>query len=116
MSDLIGQQIGNYRIESLLGSGGMGQVYRARHIHLDRLAALKLMRDTLALDPTFQARFRQEARASAALRHPNIVDVYDFDEHAGRYYLAMELLEDGSMRTMLQHVASSDHGWPLALS
>src|SRR5262245_33212904 len=114
MSDLIGQQIGNYRIESLLGSGGMGQVYRPRHIHLDRLAALKLMHPTLALNPAFQVRFRQEARAIAGLKHEHIIEIYDFGEQAGRFYLAMELLPDGSLRTLLQPRGEDPQAWPLS--
>jgi len=113
MTDLIGYTIGNYRVESLLGTGGMGQVYRARHIHLDRLAALKVMHDNLARDPSFQARFIQEAKAIAALQHPNIVEVYDFGEQAGRYYLVLELLADGSLRARLQRRAQTGEAWPL---
>ena len=58
MTDFVGQTIGNYKIEALLGTGGMGQVFRARHIHLDRPAALKLLPGNLAVDSMFQARFR----------------------------------------------------------
>jgi Serine/threonine protein kinase len=72
MTEFIGKTIGNYRIEGLLGAGGMGQVFRARHIHLDRPAALKLLHGNLAQDPMFQTRFRQEAQAAAKLRHPHM--------------------------------------------
>jgi len=98
MTEFIGQTIGNYRVEAVLGAGGMGQVFRARHIHLDRPVALKVMHANLSHDPGFQARFRQEARAIAALQHPNIVEVYDFGEQNGLMYLVMELLSDGSLR------------------
>jgi serine/threonine protein kinase len=70
MTEFIGKTIGNYRIEALLGAGGMGQVFRARHILLDRPAALKLLHGNLAQDPMFQTRFRQEAQAAAKLRRP----------------------------------------------
>src|SRR5579859_161184 len=113
MSELIGQTIGNYQIEALLGSGGMGRVYRARHIHLDRLAALKVMHDNLASDPGFEARFRQEAKAIAALQHPNIVEVYDFGKQGDRCYLVLELLTDGSLRALLQGMAGAGQAWPL---
>lgn len=115
MSELIGTTIGHYKIEALLGTGGMGQVFRARHIHLERDAALKIMHDSIALNPTFQARFRQEARAIAALQHPHIVEVYDFGDQGGRFYLVMELLKDGSLRALLQHHARTNKPWPLTL-
>src|SRR5215211_7786949 len=103
MSDLAGTIIGkHYQIEAQLGVGGMGQVFRARHMLLDRRVALKLMHANLAKDPTFQARFRQEARAVAALHHPHIVEVFDFDEHDGYAYLVMELITGGSLRSLLQ--------------
>ena len=73
MNDLTGQTLGNYRIEALLGSGGMGRVYKATHVHLNRPAAVKVLHDQYAADPTFQARFQQEAKAASALRHPNII-------------------------------------------
>ncbi|MCS6938063.1 MAG: protein kinase [Roseiflexus sp.] len=116
MTELIGQTIGNYRIEALLGAGGMGQVFRARHIHLDRPVALKIMHANLSHDPGFQARFRQEARAIAALQHPNIVEVYDFGEQQGMMYLVMELLSDGSLRGLMQKHAREGKPWPLTLA
>ncbi len=116
MTDLVGQTIGNYRVEALLGAGGMGQVFRARHIHLDRPVALKVMHANLSHDPGFQARFRQEARAIAALQHPNIVEVYDFGEQNGLMYLVMELLSDGSLRGLMQKHAREGKPWPLMLA
>ncbi len=106
-SNLVGQTIGNYRIEALLGTGGMGQVYRANHALLNRPAAIKVMHANLASDATFQARFIQEAKSVAALNHPNIVQIYDFGEQGGRYYLVMELVTGGSVRGLLQRRASS---------
>ncbi len=116
MTELIGQVIGNYRVESLLGAGGMGQVFRARHIHLDRLVALKVMHAGLSHDPGFQARFRQEARAIAALQHPHIIEVYDFGEQNGLMYLVMELLSDGSLRGLMQKHAREGKPWSLTLA
>ena len=110
MTEFIGKTIGNYRIEGLLGAGGMGQVFRARHIHLDRPAALKLLHGNLAQDPMFQTRFRQEAQAAAKLRHPHIVEVYDFDEYEGMAYLVMELVTGGSMRGWLRSAAQQTSG------
>ncbi|MFQ3630623.1 protein kinase domain-containing protein [Roseiflexus sp.] len=116
MTELIGHIIGNYRVESLLGAGGMGQVFRARHIHLDRPVALKVMHAGLSHDPGFQARFRQEARAIAALQHPHIIEVYDFGEQNGLMYLVMELLSDGSLRGLMQKHAREGKPWPLMLA
>ncbi|MFQ3630625.1 protein kinase domain-containing protein [Roseiflexus sp.] len=113
MNDLLGQMIGNCRIEALLGAGGMGQVFRARHVHLDRLQAIKIMHPHMASDPGFQARFRREAQAIAALEHPHIVRIFDFDEQQGRYYIAMEYLPDGSLRTLLDRRAREGTKWPL---
>jgi serine/threonine protein kinase len=107
MSDLIGQTLGHYRIEALLGSGGMGQVFRGRHIHMDRVAAIKVLHTHLAHDPDFQARFLQEANAIAALDHPHIVKIFDVGEQDGLFYLAMELLTAGSLRTLLQGQAQA---------
>lgn len=112
-NDLLGQVIGNCRIEALLGAGGMGQVFRARHVHLDRLQAIKIMHPHMASDPGFQARFRQEAQAIAALEHPHIVRIFNFDEQQGRYYIAMEYLPDGSLRTLLDRRARERTKWPL---
>ena len=80
MADLIGQTLGAYRIESQLGAGGMGEVYRGTHTRLNRPAAIKVLHANQAADPTFQARFLREARAAAALSHPNIVEVFDFGD------------------------------------
>ncbi|HEX5164287.1 MAG TPA: serine/threonine-protein kinase, partial [Thermomicrobiales bacterium] len=96
-ANLIGQIIGSYRIDALLGSGGMGHVYRATHVQLRRPVAIKVLDSDAATDPTFQARFLREARAAASLSHPNIVHVYDFGEQDGRPFLAMELVPDGSI-------------------
>ncbi len=109
----VGQTVGNYRLEELLGTGGMGQVYRGTHIHLGRTVAVKLMHANLAADPGFQARFLQEAQAAAALSHTNIVAIQDFGQQEGRFYLVMELLADGSVRTLLEERASGGQAWPL---
>lgn len=114
MADLIGQKLGNYRIEGNLGVGGMGEVYRAVHVRLNRPAAIKVLHANQAADPTFQARFLREARAAAALSHPHIVEVFDFGEQDGASYLVMELVPDGSLRTLLRQ-RSTGQGWTLGL-
>ena len=102
MADLVGQTIGNYKIEALLGTGGMGQVYRATHTRLNVERALKVMNAGVAADPSFQARFQQEAQAAAKLEHQNVVQVFDFGEQNDQYYMVMELVTDGSLRSLLQ--------------
>jgi eukaryotic-like serine/threonine-protein kinase len=83
-----------YEIVGLLGEGGMGVVYRARHVGLDRPVALKVLRGG---GGKRLARFRAEALADARLQHPNIVQIFEIGEHQGQPYLALELLEGGSL-------------------
>ena len=85
-----------YEILGELGRGGMGIVYKARHLRLNRLVALKMIRGALA-DEIQIARFKIEAEAVASLRHPNILQIYDIGEHNGAPYVALELLEGGSL-------------------
>ena len=112
MESLIGKTLGNYRIESVIGTGGMGQVFRAVHIHLGREAAIKVLHANLAAEPGFQARFLKEARAIASLKHPNIVAVHDFGEQADSLYLVMELIDGGSLRQLLSQIMAQA-GLPL---
>ena len=97
--DLIGQVLGSYRLVELIGSGGMGQVYRAEHVRLGREVALKLLRPEYALRPESVARFFQEAQAVNRIRHRNIADVTDLNElDDGTPFIIMELLEGASLR------------------
>jgi WD40 repeat protein/tetratricopeptide (TPR) repeat protein len=89
--------IGPYEVLDELGKGGMGVVYRARHIHLNRVAALKMILGGARIGPEHYERFRTEAEAVAKLDHPNIVRVYDVGEHQGSPYIALELIEGGSL-------------------
>ncbi len=89
----VGEVIGNYRVLTKLGSGGMGTVYRAQDIRLDRQAALKLLPDASLFDKDTLLRFRNEARSASSLNHPNICTVYDAGEDNGIPYIAMELLD-----------------------
>ncbi|HUU96331.1 MAG TPA: protein kinase [Phycisphaerae bacterium] len=90
MDSFIGRQIGDYRIIELIGSGGMGSVYRAEHVHLRTTFAVKILPHELAADPGFVARFHDEAHVMAKLRHPRIVQVHNMSEAGGVYFLAMD--------------------------
>ena len=97
-----GSQIGPYEIVSHLGSGGMGDVYRARDARLGRVVALKVLPPDVAGDPGRRQRFEQEARAASALNHPNIISVYDTGSQDGLVYIVSELIEGESLRDQLK--------------
>jgi hypothetical protein len=90
-------------ILELLGQGGMGMVYKARQVRLDRLVALKIMPREPGRDPAFAERFAREARALARLTHPRIVGVHDFGESGGWFYLLMEYVDGVNLRGLLSH-------------
>jgi serine/threonine protein kinase len=90
-----------YRIESLLGEGGMGTVFRARHELMDKAVALKWLHPNLSKSPEAKERFMREARAAARIRHPHVVDVYDVGAHEGSLFMVMELLEGKSFEQLL---------------
>jgi serine/threonine protein kinase len=90
-----------FEIQSLLGRGGMGVVYKARQKSLDRWVALKLLAPERAADPAFALRFASEARTLAALGHPHIVGVHDFGEAGGYFYLLMEYVDGENLRHLL---------------
>jgi serine/threonine protein kinase len=93
--------IPGYEILGFIGSGGQGDVYRARHLGLDRPVALKILRDSQGGSADLQARFRREGRVIARLDHPGIVRVYGFDECGGRFFFSMEYLAGGSLKDRL---------------
>jgi serine/threonine protein kinase len=98
------QIIDRYEVLRTLGGGGMAVVYLARHIDLDRFAALKEMRAVGDLNVNLAQRFLRESRVASALSHPNIVTVYDYIEHNGTPYIAMEYLQGGSLRPRIGHM------------
>lgn len=91
-----------YRLESLLGRGGMAAVWRGHDELLDRPVAVKVLADTIASDPGFVVRFRREARTAAGLSHPNLVDVYDFSEEDERPYLVMQFVPGEDLAARLE--------------
>jgi len=97
-----GTKLGPYEIVALIGAGGMGEVYRARDSRLGRDVAVKVLSESFTRDPERLHRFEQEARAVAALNHPNILGLYDIGSDNGRPYLVSELLEGESLREMLR--------------
>ena len=97
----VGEIIGHYRIESLIGIGGMGEVYLARDERLGRKAALKLLPDSLTTDETQLNRFKNEARSASALNHPNILTVYEIGAEGNRQFIATEFIEGITLRASL---------------
>ena len=102
MEDLAGRNLGRYQVTALVGRGGMATVYKAVDPVLDRAVAIKVMHTHLAADPTFVGRFRHEAQAVAALRHPNIVKVFDFGSEAEAYYMVMEFIDGPTLASLLE--------------
>jgi eukaryotic-like serine/threonine-protein kinase len=102
-----GTKLGPYEIQSPLGAGGMGEVYRARDARLNRDVAIKILPTSFSSDPDRLQRFAQESRAAAALNHPNILSIYDIGEDRGAPYVVSELLEGETLRDRL-------HNSPLA--
>jgi serine/threonine protein kinase len=113
-ASLEGQTFGKYRILEPLGRGGMAQVYRAYHPQLDRYVAVKVLRSDLVEEVEFLARFRREAQSVANLRHPNIVQVYDFDMAFDYYFMVMELLEGDTLKVRLNEYRARGQRMPLA--
>ncbi|GAG72823.1 unnamed protein product [marine sediment metagenome] len=117
MSDygLIGKVIGDrYRIDDLLGQGGMSAVYKAFDPNLKRVVAVKVIHPHLADDPKFLMRFEDEAAAVAQLRHPNIVQVFDFDHDENLYYMVQEFVPGETLQELLRRLSKSGELMPLS--
>ena len=97
-----GTTLGSYEIVDAIGAGGMGEVYRARDTKLDRMVAIKVLPETVAQNADALARFQREAKAVAALSHPNILAIHDLGEHEGHRFAVMELLEGETLRERLR--------------
>jgi putative two-component system response regulator len=101
MTHISGVALGPYQLIERIGRGGMGTVYKAYHPALDRMVAIKVLPEAFSDDSEFSERFLQEARSVARLKHPNILQVFDFDQSDGRSYLVMELVEGGRLSDRL---------------
>ncbi|MBI4024729.1 MAG: serine/threonine protein kinase [Verrucomicrobia bacterium] len=96
-------QIAHFKLEDVIGTGGMGAVYMGMDLSLERKVAVKVMREKLARNPQFVESFLREARAAAALSHPNVAQIYSFGEENSRFYLVMELLPGGSLDDKIEN-------------
>lgn len=98
---MLGASVAGYRIEAVAGRGGMGVVYQARQVALDRTVALKLIAPDLARDDAFRARFARESRIAASLDHPNVIPVYEAGEDGDRLYIAMRFVDGTDLGRMI---------------
>lgn len=96
--DIIGQTISHYRILEKAGEGGMGVLYKAHDLKLDRLVALKFLHHAVNVDAVHQARFVQEAKAAAALSHPNICPIHSIEEQDGEFFIVMDYIDGQTLR------------------
>ncbi len=91
-----------YQLQDPIGRGGMATIYRGRDTRMERIVAVKVLREVYSTDPKFVTRFQREAKAASALTHPNIVQVYDYGQSDGNYYIVMELIEGADLRRYLR--------------
>ena len=114
MPEWVGQTVGKVRIDKYLARGGMAEVYLGTHLTLERPVAVKVMHGFIEESQELQTRFQREARVVASLRHPNIVQIYDFDTHDGHPYIVMEFLRGTSLAAYLRYLHEKNETLPLA--
>src|SRR6266446_1476990 len=91
-----------YKLQDPIGRGGMATIYRGQDLRMDRVVAIKVLREVYSSDPKFVTRFQREARAASALQHPNIVQVFDYGQSGESYYIVMEFVEGADLRRYLK--------------
>src|SRR5207247_2128076 len=91
-----------YQLQNPIGRGGMATIYRGQDMRMDRVVAIKVLREVYSTDPKFVTRFQREAKAASSLQHPNIVQVYDYGQTDGNYFIVMELVEGTDLRRYLR--------------
>jgi serine/threonine protein kinase len=111
-----GTTVAGYRLDAIVGRGGMGVVYRAHHVLLDRTAALKLLAPEAAADEAFRDRFIRESRMAAALEHPHVVPIYDAGEQDGLLYIAMRYIDGSDLGTLLDRQGALDPAQAVAIA
>src|SRR5207248_7911324 len=97
-----------YMLQDPIGRGGMATIYRGRDMHMDRVVAIKVLREVYNTDAKFVTRFQREAKAASALQHPNIVQVFDYGQTDANSYIVMELVEGTDLRRYLRNRGALD--------
>lgn len=113
MANMVGITLGKYKLIERLGKGGMAEVYKAHHEKLDRFVTIKILHTYLSDGQEFLARFEREARAVAALRHPHIVQIHDFEHEDDIYYMVMEFIDGGTLQSKMAELSKDDKYLPI---
>ncbi|NQU30934.1 MAG: serine/threonine protein kinase [Anaerolineae bacterium] len=113
MANMVGITLGKYKLMERLGKGGMAEVYKAHHKKLDRFVTIKILHTFLSDDQEFLARFEREARAVAALRHPHIVQINDFEHEDDIYYMVMEFINGGTLQSKMAELSKDGQYLPI---
>jgi serine/threonine-protein kinase len=116
VSDLAGATLGRYQVIARMGRGGMADVYKAFQPSLDRYVAIKVLHPSMVEEPEFVGRFQREAKNVARLRHPNIIQVFDYDNQGETYYMVMEYLDGPTLKAALEEVHRRNEEMPLPVA